>query len=198
MNILYKSLSDKTDHCIYGEWEPIKYRFQHLPIHLALLHTGKVLAFGGSGNDPKNLINPLPAEIFEPDEIGKVYEISNEGIQGDIFCSGHAFLPDGKLLVAGGTFKYDNSIFGIPFPPFRGIEHTYIFDSLSLRWKKLEDMNSARWYPSCIMVPDGSVFVMAGLTKSFPWVFLKEIEVYDYRQRMDNVKRYRPLASFVS
>ena len=109
-------MSDKTEPSIYGTWEPIKYRFQHLPVHLALLSTGKVLAFGGSGNDPKYLNNPHPAEIFEPDEIGKdngrVYEVSNEGIQGDIFCSGHAFLPDGKLLVTGGTFKYDGSILG--------------------------------------------------------------------------------------
>ena len=42
-------LSNKTDPTLYGEWEPIKYRFRYLPVHMALLHTGKVLAFGGSG-----------------------------------------------------------------------------------------------------------------------------------------------------
>jgi hypothetical protein len=175
-------MPDKTDPSVYGEWEPIKYRFQHLPVHIALLHTGKVLAFGGSGNDPNHLDNPHPAEIFEPGELGKgngrVYEISNNGIQGDVFCSGHAFLPDGKLLVAGGTFKYDNSIFGIPLPPFRGTEQSYIFDQTSLEWERMPDMNSSRWYPSCIMMPDGSVVVVAGLTKRFPWVFLNKIEVF--------------------
>src|SRR5262249_16912040 len=25
----------------------------------------------------------------------------------DLFCAGHAFLPDGKLLVAGGTLRYE-------------------------------------------------------------------------------------------
>jgi hypothetical protein len=45
-------------------WEPIKYRFKHLPVHIALLHTGKVFAFGGSGTDEKSLKNPHPAEIF--------------------------------------------------------------------------------------------------------------------------------------
>src|SRR5438874_13299268 len=102
-------------------WEPIKYRFKHLPIHVALLHTGKVLAFGGSGNDENHLNNPYPAEVFEPDyeyrrglgstsddnssshdddtntnddnNSNRVYEISNAGLVGDIFCSGHAFLP---------------------------------------------------------------------------------------------------------
>ena len=106
-------MSSKTDPTIYGEWEPLKYRFRHLPVHIAMLHTGSVLAFGGSGNDPNYLEHPHPAEIFEPDEIGgndgQVKEISNEGVEGDLFCAGHVFLEDGRLLVAGGTHKYDNS-----------------------------------------------------------------------------------------
>ena len=197
---MYRLLYDKSDPSVYGEWEPIKYRFQHLPVHIALLHTGKVLAFGGSGNDPKYLDDPFPAEIFEPDEIGKqngkVYVISNEGIQGDVFCSGHAFLPDGKLLVAGGTYKYDNSLFGIPIPPFRGLEHSYLFDPLSLNWQRMPNMGSTRWYPTCIMVPDGSVVVMAGLTKGFPWVFLNKIEVFSPKREWATLKdadRWLPL-----
>src|SRR6266516_6128756 len=94
-----------------GSWEPIYYRFKNLPVYLALLHSGKVLAFGGSGNDETHLDDAYPAEIFEPNDIGsdngRVYEISNQNIEGDIFCAGHAFLPDGRLLVAGGTCKYD-------------------------------------------------------------------------------------------
>ncbi len=58
------------------------------------------------------------------------------------FCAGHAFLPDGKLLVAEGAFKYDNSIFGIPFLPFRGLEYSYIFDHLSLNWQRGPDITS--------------------------------------------------------
>jgi hypothetical protein len=54
-----------------GRWEPIKYRFKYLPVHVALLHTGKVLAFGGSGNDETSLKTPHPAEIFEPNHEGK-------------------------------------------------------------------------------------------------------------------------------
>jgi hypothetical protein len=47
-------------------WEPIKYRFKHLPLHVALLHTDKVMAIGGSGNDETSLKIPHPTEIFEP------------------------------------------------------------------------------------------------------------------------------------
>jgi galactose oxidase-like protein len=180
---------DDSDPAKVGLWEPIKFRFKHLPVHIALLHTGKVLAFGGSGNDENHFNDIFPAEIFEPDyyyEDGgekndsndRVYEISNEGIVGDIFCSGHAFLPDGRLIIAGGTRKYDGSIFRIAIPPFRGLEHSYIFDPIRLKWNRLGNMKNGRWYPSCIMLSDGRVLVMAGLSKGFPWAFLKELEMY--------------------
>jgi hypothetical protein len=119
--------NNDSDPSKVGMWEPIKYRFKHLPVHVALLHTGKVLAFGGSGNDETSLKTPHPAEIFEPNHEGKddgrVYEISNNNnVNVDIFCAGHTFLSDGKLLAAGGTYKYDGSILGIPFPPFSGLK----------------------------------------------------------------------------
>jgi hypothetical protein len=89
------TFNDKSDRSIYGYWEPIKYKFKHLPVHMALLHTGQVLAFGGSGNDPRYLKNPFPADIFEPNEIGndngKIFTISNDGIEGDIFVLGIHF-----------------------------------------------------------------------------------------------------------
>jgi hypothetical protein len=47
--------NNDSDPSKVGIWEPIKYRFKHLPVHVALLHTGKVLAFGGSGNDETSL-----------------------------------------------------------------------------------------------------------------------------------------------
>src|SRR3954464_8904578 len=143
--------TDDIDPVKKGSWEPIKYHFRYLPIHIALLRTGKVLAFGGSGNDETRLNSPYPAEIFEPcykdrtdgenhhnnsghNNNNSVYEISNTGIVGDIFCCGHAFLPDGRLIVAGGTYKYDGSILKIPIPPFSGLDHSYIFDPIDLKW----------------------------------------------------------------
>jgi hypothetical protein len=108
-----------------------------------------------------------------------VYEISNVGIVGDIFCSGHAFLPDGRLLVAGGTYKYDGSILGLPIPPFSGLDQTYIFDPIGLKWTRVGNMTKSRWYPTCIMLSDGRILAMAGLSKYFPFsLFLDDIEIY--------------------
>jgi hypothetical protein len=52
--------NNKDDPCEAGNWEPIKYKFNFLPVLVALLHTGNVLVFGGSGNDPKYLTSPNP------------------------------------------------------------------------------------------------------------------------------------------
>jgi hypothetical protein len=75
--------------------EPIKYRFKHLPVHVALLHTSKVLAFGDSGDDETCLKKAHHTEIFEPNDEekddGLFFEISNNNVNVDIFCAGHAF-----------------------------------------------------------------------------------------------------------
>jgi hypothetical protein len=193
--------NNDSDPSKVGTWEPIKYRFKHLPVHVALLHTGKVLAFGGSGNDETSLKTPHPAEIFEPNheekDDGCVYEISNNNIVNvDIFCAGHTFLSDGKLLAAGGTYKYDGSILGIPFPPFSGLKHSYIFDPISLKWIRVNDMSYGRWYPTCILLSDGRVLTMAGLTKRFPWAFLNKLEIYSEEngwQKIIGADRWIPM-----
>ena len=36
---------------VVGKWEKASAEFKYLPVHTALLHTGKIIGFGGSGND---------------------------------------------------------------------------------------------------------------------------------------------------
>lgn len=180
-----------------GEWKIITPRFNHNPVHIALLHTGKVLTFGGSGNDPDKITHWNKPEIFEPDYTGqtegKVYEIQDNNIVGDIFCSGHAFLPDGRLFIAGGTYKYDGV--GGLLPPFSGLEHTYIFDPSDLSWNRMENMKNGRWYPTCVMLADGRVATFAGLTKGFPWLILREHEIYSTSgwKKLEGADKWFPL-----
>lgn len=89
-----------------GHWQivdvPEKYRIN--TIHAALLHTGKVLLVAGSGNDAKN----FDAKSFRTvlwDPVANTFK--NIPTPNDLFCSGHNQLPDGKLLVAGGTQRYE-------------------------------------------------------------------------------------------
>ena len=73
-------------------------------IHAALLRTGKVLIVAGSGNDRKQFdAGKFRTILWDPDtdQFKRVHTPS------DMFCAGHVFLPDGKLLIAGGTRRYE-------------------------------------------------------------------------------------------
>jgi galactose oxidase-like protein/Kelch motif protein len=70
----------------------------------------------------------------------------------NIFCAGHAFLPDGRLFVAGG---HSNSC------PF-GLANAAIYDPIADSWTQLPNMNSGRWYPSAITLSNGDMLVLAG------------------------------------
>ncbi|MCX5228731.1 kelch motif-containing protein [Streptomyces sp. NBC_00233] len=90
----------------FGSWTevavPGQYRIN--AIHAALLHTGKVLLIAGSGNSQKN----FDAGTFETvlwDPVENTFKKIPTPV--DFFCSGHTQLPDGRLLVAGGTARYE-------------------------------------------------------------------------------------------
>ena len=83
-------------------WEMLTANSQVLAIHAALLPTGEVLYFGG---DEHNRAQHSANEIDNT----RLFDTRTTAITTlpspttDVFCSGHAFLPDGQLLVAGGT-----------------------------------------------------------------------------------------------
>jgi hypothetical protein len=73
-------------------------------IHAALLYTGKVLVIAGSGNDLDSFkAGTFKSLLWDPatNTFKRIHTPS------DLFCGGHAFLPDGKLLIAGGTKRYE-------------------------------------------------------------------------------------------
>ncbi|MBB1259508.1 galactose oxidase-like domain-containing protein [Streptomyces alkaliterrae] len=89
-----------------GLWQtvdvPQKYRIN--AIHAALLHTGKVLLVAGSGNDAKQFAaKTFRSVLWDPEK----NTFKNIPTPKDMFCAGHTQLPDGKLLIAGGTQRYE-------------------------------------------------------------------------------------------
>ena len=91
---------------MYGHWDlvdvPRQYRINS--IHAALLHTGKVLLIAGSGNNEKNFrAGTFQSVLWDPAH-NTFKEIATPK---DMFCGGHAQLPNGQLLVAGGTARYE-------------------------------------------------------------------------------------------
>lgn len=90
----------------YGSWKQIGIpeEFRTNAIHAALLHTGKVLIVAGSGNEQKKFdAGSFDTILWDP----KKDTFKKVRTPEDFFCSGHAQLPDGRLLVAGGTARYE-------------------------------------------------------------------------------------------
>jgi Domain of unknown function (DUF1929) len=90
----------------YGHWDQldIPKQFRVNSIHAALLPTGKVLMIAGSGNNAQNFNARSFSSLLWDPATNKFKKIATPA---DMFCGGHAFLPNGDLLVAGGTRKYE-------------------------------------------------------------------------------------------
>ncbi|WP_326661891.1 galactose oxidase-like domain-containing protein [Streptomyces sp. NBC_00385] len=89
-----------------GHWDflDIPSEFRINTIHAALLHTGKVLLVAGSGNNQKNFdAKSFRSVLWDPE----TNAFKNIPTPKDMFCAGHTQLPDGKLLIAGGTKQYE-------------------------------------------------------------------------------------------
>jgi Galactose oxidase-like, Early set domain len=122
-----------------GVWaSPIDW--PHVAIHAHLLPDGKVMTFGRMATGTPTLWNP---------ETGAFTSLSGPA---DFFCSGHALLPDGRLIVNGGHSGFDNY----------GIKTTYLFDFALNRWTRGTDMQNGRWYPTTTSLANGEVLTISG------------------------------------
>ena len=74
------------------------YPWPNVAIHLHLLKDGNLLSLdrGGTDSTSKTFVVPIPANGVP----GTAIEVDNANT--NLFCSGHTFLPDGRLFVAGG------------------------------------------------------------------------------------------------
>ncbi|WP_229830224.1 galactose oxidase early set domain-containing protein [Actinoplanes ianthinogenes] len=100
---LVNSMPYKTTH---GFWQTIELpkEVRLNAIHAALLPSGRILLIAGSGNKIDQFkAGTFKTVVFDP-ATGAATLVPTPT---DLFCSGHTFLPDGKLLVAGGTLRYE-------------------------------------------------------------------------------------------
>jgi galactose oxidase len=129
-----------------GKWDtPVDWDI--VPLHIHLLPTGKVLAWGkyevdGSMSKPR-LWNPASGAP------GNAIVVSEADM---LFCSGHTSMADGSILVSGGHLD-DN----------RGLTATNIFDPITESWASgLAKMAKGRWYPTVTTLSDGRQVTVAG------------------------------------
>ena len=107
-----RTINDSSYMAQYGHWD-----FVTLPdkmkvnaVHVALLNTGKVLIVAGSGNNQTDFDSGTFKTLLYDPVNGKTKLIYTPT---DLFCGGHTFLPDGRLIVAGGTQRYEK-LAGVP------------------------------------------------------------------------------------
>lgn len=113
------------------------------PVHSHLLPTGKVLLWPGNegiNGDDGRLLDPLNQNLSPVPKAGY-----------DLFCSAHAFLADGGLLVAGGHIA--NNV---------GLPKASLYNPASNTWTQLPDMNLGRWYPTVTTLGNGDALVVSG------------------------------------
>lgn len=90
----------------YGSWSTVDLpaRTKLHAIHAVELYTGKVLIVAGSGNDQQSFDAGTFSTVLWDPATGRMTKVKTPV---DLFCGGHAFLPDGNVLIAGGTKKYE-------------------------------------------------------------------------------------------
>jgi len=152
---------------VAGKWEMIDAEFTNAATHVALLPTNKIFMYGGSSLDLDEFNNPtLPrAEILDLNtDPWQTYPVNCDALNGDLWCGGHTFLPDGKLLFVGGTSYYPPQ----PDPLYGGLNEAYLFDPFMETWERLDDMQAGRWYPTLIRCADDSILTISGLEYRHP------------------------------
>lgn len=136
------------------------YTMPIVPVAASNLPDGRILTWAATAKmDFRNSMERTSTSIFNPATNASTDErISNT--QHDMFCPATAQLPDGRLLVSGGSTN----------------RQTSLYDPVSDTWSRGADMNIGRGYHSAAVLANGSV-----LTMGASWSggrFMKEGEVW--------------------
>ncbi len=160
-----------------GTWEVLPYDSQIEAVHMAMLPTGKVLYYSGWREQDEIR---TATRVWDP----RVGNIKNPGTPEDIFCAGHSFLPDGRLLSTGGTLELRSPVpgwlsrllrpvlqpivsilsrLGVKSPVLMtGHTVLYVFDPYAEAWEFAGDMPEGRWYPTNTTLPNGEILILSG------------------------------------
>ncbi len=150
-----------------GCWSDTLSNWPLVAIHAHLLPDGTYLTWGRveqSLADNATIWDPTYPWDFTPgaDNSGAStdahFPAVNTNYDTNLFCSGHTFLPDGRLLVVGGHVDFDGD----------GLNATQTFGDDT--WiNHPNPMNDGRWYPTVTALPQAPnnaprALVVSGVT----------------------------------
>ena len=158
-----------------GSWRVLDSEMPLRTIHTTLLHDGRLLLIAGSGNDGTQFAaGTFRAVIWNPD----TSDFTDVPVPYDMFCAGHMTLPDGKVLLAGGTLAFPAADQGPN--TFKGSKRSYYFDPDDNRFHPLSDMAGGHWYPTLTKLGNGDVWSAGGLDDKANGTVLTEM--FDFSQ----------------
>ncbi|MDI3329113.1 MAG: galactose oxidase early set domain-containing protein [Micrococcus sp.] len=153
-----------------GAWEVFDAPMPLRSIHATLLSDGRVLLIAGSGNDEAAFnAGEFTASVWDP-TTGAFTDIP---VPYDMFCVGHVTLPDGKVLLGGGTMEYPAADSGPT--TFKGSPKSYYFDPEDDGFHPVNDMAGAHWYPTLTKLGNGDVWAAGGLDEKAEGTVLTEM-----------------------
>jgi Concanavalin A-like lectin/glucanases superfamily/Domain of unknown function (DUF1929)/IPT/TIG domain/Bacterial Ig domain len=127
-----------------GQWSAVM-TWPIVAVHAMLLPTGNVLGWTDYTTNQGAQIWRPATNTFTP----KTYDTVS------LFCSGHAYMADGRLMIAGGIVGLTDDL---------GPQNGTIFDPVTETWSQGALMKVGRYYPTTTTLPDGRILVQGGTT----------------------------------
>ena len=142
---------------VTGQWTVSQLALPDRAVHATLLRDGRLLLIAGSGNDANNFAaGTFTTKVFNP-STGALTDVPTPS---DMFCSDHVTLPDGRVLIQGGTAAFPG-VNGAQ--TFTGLHSSYIFDPATNAFTKVNDAQDGHWYPTMTKLGNGDVWMAGGL-----------------------------------
>ena len=145
-----------------GEWGAVG-DWPEQATHAVVLHTGKVLWWRGNSANGTS----ATSYVWDPATDSLTTQLTPED---NIFCSGHATLADGRVLVLGGTVGPQNAA---------GLPDTNLFDPVTESWTMGSESAYGRWYPTLTTLSDGRVLATSGRIQKEPVIIARIPEIWD-------------------
>ena len=137
-----------------GQWSPV-YPWPCVAIHMHLLPDGKVLSWADDDTASRDAGFTKTYVVDVPTDGPPGASIFVPNTTTNLFCAGHTFLPDGRLITTGGHNGMD----------MYGATDVVIFEYQNAQYGwfiQPAQMNAGRWYPSTASLSNGEAVVLGG------------------------------------